>query len=99
MQRKGPLAAQEFALKSLSFKRGLSRRTTPVIVQNRLPPRSSSTTEATAGDTLGLLGRLESVAAVVVHLVALFILMVVGGFPGAVTIPNGHLGLVSQECW
>ena len=93
MQRKGPLAAQEFALKPLSFKRGLSRQTTPVIVQNRLPPKSSSTPEATAGNSLGLLGRLESVAAVVVQLVALFILMVVGGFPSVVIMPNGHLGL------
>ena len=80
MQRNGPLAAQGFALKPLSFKRGLSRRTIPVIVQNTLPPKSFSTPEATAGKTFGFLGRLESVTAVVVQLVTLFILMMVGNF-------------------
>ena len=62
----------------------------PVIVQNGLPPKRSSTPEATAGEALGLLGRLDSVAAVVIQLVAL---MVVSGFPIAVIIPNRPLGL------
>ena len=64
-----------------------------MIVQNGLPPKMSSTPEATAGEALGLLGRLDNVAAVIVQLVALFILMVVSGFPIAVIIPNRPLGL------
>ena len=86
MQRNGPLAAQGFALKPLSFKRGLSRQTTPVIVQIRLQPESFSTPEAIAGKTFGFPGRLESITAVVVQLVALFILMVVGTFSSAFVI-------------
>ena len=97
MQKKGPLAAQEFALKPLFFKRGVLRRTTPIIVQKRLPRKIFNTPEATAGKTLGLLGRLESVAAVVARLVALFILMVVGSVPGAVVIPGKPLGLCRRS--
>ena len=98
MQRRDWSDAQEFALNPLSFKRGLSRRTTTVIlvVQNQLPRRSSSTPGATAGETLGLLGRLESVAAVVFELAAHFKIMVVGGFPSAVIIPSGPSWLTEE---
>ena len=65
-------------------------------VQNQLPRKSSSTPGATAGETLGLLGRLESIAVVVFELVAQFNIMVVGGFPSAVIIPNGPSWLTEE---